>query len=113
MNKRAKGNEKEKVAMEYLISRGFLPLGKNYTVKGGEIDLIMQDGEFIVFIEVKSLEDNNTFSIYESLSKTKKKRLKFAINRWLYRNNKLDAIWRVDFIGLTRDKLEHFKFIEL
>lgn len=113
MNRRSKGNEKEKLAMEYLITRGFLPLGKNYTVKGGEIDLIMKDGEFIVFIEVKSLENNNSYSIYESLSKTKKRRLKFAINRWLFRNNKLDSIWRVDFIGLTKDTIEHFKFIEL
>jgi len=40
-------------AEKFLLNKGYKILEQNYRIKTGEIDLIAQDGEFIVFIEVK------------------------------------------------------------
>lgn len=112
-NTRRIGKDKESSSIKYLKSRGYKFLDKNFTISGGEIDLIMRDSEFIVFIEVKSLHKNSSFSIYETLPPRKKRFLKRAINQWLLRNNCMDQTWRVDFIGITGDRIEHFKFIDL
>ena len=117
MNTRIKGKKSEELAAEYLTSQGFSLLGKNSFFKGGEIDLIMLDGEFLVFVEVKSIQKDNVVTIYETLSKTKKHRLKNTINKWLLKNNRLEDAWRLDFVGIVYDNLdyqiEHFKFIDL
>lgn len=113
MNKRTLGSEKEQIAQTYLASKGFIPLEQNFFISGGEIDLIMKDKEFIVFIEVKSLDENSEFSIYETITKSKKRFLKRAINNWLLKNDKVDAVWRVDFVGIVGQKLEHFEFLDL
>lgn len=112
-NKRTRGGHFEEISLSYLINKGYSSLDQNYTISGGEIDLVMQDGEFIVFVEVKSLDANSEFSIYETITAKKKRFLKRAINSWLLRNNKIDAIWRVDFVGIVGDTIEHFEFIDL
>ena len=109
----------EEIALNYLESKGFTHISSNQHFTTGEIDLIMQDGEFIVFVEVKSLQSFSPFSIYETLTKKKKWRLKKAVNAWLAKNNKQSSIWRMDFVGvildnhLNAEKIEHFEFIEL
>lgn len=47
------GREAEQLAFDYLIGRGLRPLGRNFHCRGGEIDLIMLDGECLIFIEVR------------------------------------------------------------
>lgn len=54
MNNRELGNRGEQLALEYLLAQGCLLLAKNFRCRIGEIDLIVQDGQTIVFVEVKS-----------------------------------------------------------
>ena len=42
MNRRAQGSAAEEVAMRYLEQKGYKTLARNYTIRGGEIDLIMR-----------------------------------------------------------------------
>jgi putative endonuclease len=44
----------EAAAAQFLASRGYAPLEKNVRTPYGEIDLVMQDGETLVFVEVKA-----------------------------------------------------------
>lgn len=48
-----KGRLGEKVARKYLESKGYVYLDANYRNKLGEVDLIMKDGDWLVFVEVK------------------------------------------------------------
>ena len=43
----------EKLAREYLAGQGLKFVAANYRMRIGEIDLIMEDGKYLVFIEVK------------------------------------------------------------
>ncbi len=54
MNKKEKGYCGEEAAAEYLRSLGYEIAETNYTVRGGEIDIIALDGNTLVFIEVKT-----------------------------------------------------------
>jgi putative endonuclease len=47
------GRRAENVAFRYLIDRGLRPVARNFRRRGGEIDIIMIDGNTLVFIEVR------------------------------------------------------------
>ena len=51
---RALGQKGEKLARKYLKKQGYRHLRSNYATNRGEIDLIMQDGRTVVFVEVKT-----------------------------------------------------------
>ena len=53
INKREIGWSKEAIAGEYLEQKGYHIIEKNYCIRGGEIDLIAEDEQYLVFVEVK------------------------------------------------------------
>jgi putative endonuclease len=54
------GAQAELFAVGYLRQHGLKLIAQNYRCRFGEIDLIMQDGEMLVFIEVR-LRNSNKF----------------------------------------------------
>jgi putative endonuclease len=48
------GKKSEEMAAQFLLSRGYRILERNYRTPRGELDLIAQDGEVLVFVEVKA-----------------------------------------------------------
>lgn len=48
-----KGLWGERLALFYLILKGYMPLKQRYKTKVGEIDLIVKKGDLVVFVEVK------------------------------------------------------------
>ncbi len=48
-----KGSEAERSAEKFLLQRQLVLLQRNYRCRFGEIDLIMEDGETLVFVEVR------------------------------------------------------------
>ena len=54
MNNKEKGYLGEALAAEYLRSLGYEIIEQNYTVRGGEIDIIAIDSGTLVIVEVKS-----------------------------------------------------------
>ena len=52
-NKRVTGADNEQRATEYLIDNGYSILERNFRNKTGEIDIIAQNDNRIVFVEVK------------------------------------------------------------
>ena len=48
------GKKGEEAAEKFLIQKGYQVLQRNYRRYRGEIDLIAQDGDCLVFVEVKS-----------------------------------------------------------
>lgn len=65
----------EKQALDYLVEKGMILLEKNYSVRGGEIDLIMKDGTCIVFAEVKTRAEDSFGSPLEYIDIRKRKRI--------------------------------------
>lgn len=65
----------EKQAFDYLLAKGMSLLKKNYSVRGGEIDLIMKDGTCIVFAEVKTRAEDCFGTPLEYINLRKRKRI--------------------------------------
>ena len=53
-NKRAIGNIGEEAVCRFLEQKGAEILCRNYTIRGGEIDIIAQYGDMLLFVEVKT-----------------------------------------------------------
>jgi len=53
MNRRTTGDRAEVLACRYLKRHGLKLLTRNFHCRQGEIDLIMRDGDSLVFVEVR------------------------------------------------------------
>ena len=53
-----KGNFIETQAVAYLLREGYQVLTRNYAYRGGELDIVARDGDKLVFVEVKSVWNN-------------------------------------------------------
>ena len=86
MDKRALGNKGEAFAAEYYRKLGFTVTAQNYTCRGGEIDIIAENGEYIIFVEVKTRSSNSLYSPAEAVDFKKQKRLTVAAMKYLSEN---------------------------
>lgn len=98
------GTTAEIAASLFLKKRGLLLLEKNYRSFCGELDLIMRDGDEIVFIEVR-LRKNAAFgSGIESVSKAKQSKLIKTGLLYLQKKGWLDRVsCRFDVIGIDEN----------
>jgi len=108
----------ETLAKRYLEAKGYTLLAENYTVRGGELDLIMQDGETIVFVEVKQRRTDHYGSAAAAISAAKLKRLQATALHYLVEVYKRDDLpLRFDAVLLSgtqaQHKLEHLENIFL
>jgi putative endonuclease len=64
------------MAVEYLQGKGYKILHRNYKVKFGEADIIAKDGEYLVFIEVKTRKGDLYGQPYEAVDAKKQQKLR-------------------------------------
>lgn len=88
---RARGAEIETHVEQWLCARGLQALQRNYGCRGGEIDLIMQDGDTLVFVEVRYRRSNRYGSAAASVGRDKQARLIRAAQHFLMRHRALAA----------------------
>lgn len=86
------GKQAERQACEYLQANGLYLLQKNYYCYHGEIDLIMQDQDDIVFIEVRSRGRIDYGNALESITKTKINKLIKTASHFLQKRKWLDKV---------------------
>lgn len=76
LHKKVLGRKGEKLAEEYLKSEGCKVLKKNYRTPFGEADLIVQDGDEVVFVEVKTRSSDAYGTPAEAVVQAKQRRYK-------------------------------------
>lgn len=90
------GIQGENITIQYLEDKKFNIITKNYRVKYGEIDIIAQKENLIVFVEVK-LRNNPKFFLSDLISFSKQKKIiKTALNFTLKNINSENNILRFD-----------------
>jgi putative endonuclease len=98
----------ETLAKRYLVSRGCRLLAENYTVRGGELDLVVEEGGVIVFVEVRQRRSNRYGSAAESIGSHKIARLRRAALHYLVtRYGRDDLPVRFDAIVIEGDSERH------
>jgi putative endonuclease len=88
----------------FLAARGLITLARNYTCRGGEIDLVMREREVVVFVEVRFRRSARFGSAAESVDAGKRRRLILAARHYLARNPAFaDAPCRFDVVAVSGD----------
>lgn len=77
------GKKGEDVALEYLLQRGMKLLVRNWRSGHKELDLVMEDGDTIRFVEVRSREYPSLMEPFESVGAVKMKRVISAARGFL------------------------------
>ena len=80
------GNRWEKEAESFLLQRGLTTRKRNFYCRTGEIDLIMNDGEMLVFVEVRYRGSDRHGSGAETVTARKQTRLIRAALYFLCKN---------------------------
>lgn len=95
------GQAAEKQAQLYLEKRGLILIQTNYQCYQGEIDLIMRDGNDIVFVEVRSRTRIDYGDALESITPSKMKKIIRAASHFLQKKNWLYSVSsRFDVIAI-------------
>ncbi len=105
-NKRSQGSLYEQKARAYLEMQGLKFIAANQTFKCGELDLVMEDGDTVVFVEVRQRKSNRFGSAVESIDYRKQQKWLNAANMWLFtkRKQSLDtAKCRFDVVAFEGD----------
>ncbi len=103
-----RGRWAERVARDFLSSRGLEPLCENYRFKGGEIDLIMRDGDTIVFVEVRYRSRSGFGDGVESITGRKQKRVIATAMHYLQHTEALaQQPCRFDVIAVSNEMQRH------
>ena len=78
-----KGKNGEEMAREFLVKKGFGLVEINYKNKIGEIDLIMIDKDWLVFVEVKLKVGDKFGTPEEMINKKKMSQIKRVAESYL------------------------------
>lgn len=109
-----KGRYGEKVALEYLLKKGYVLVGQNYSIKipfKGEIDLIMRDGDRLVFVEVKYKYNDRLGVPEEMIDKRKISKIKRVAEIYIVLNKPKEEKFRIDAVCILGDKIKHYENI--
>ena len=97
----------ESQAEEYLCNLGLQPLSRRYRGADGEIDLVMQDGEYIVFVEVKSRPCSPVGSGLLAVTPTKQRRITHAALTFLSEREWMEHPIRFDVVEISSSGILH------
>ncbi|MEU4241606.1 YraN family protein [Actinoplanes sp. NPDC026619] len=81
--RRAVGAYGERVAAQHLQEQGLVILHRNWRCSAGEVDLVLRDGDDLVFCEVKTRRGTTFGSPAESIGHRKVRKLRELAGRWL------------------------------
>jgi putative endonuclease len=86
-----KGAHAEDAALEFLTRRGLKLRARNYTCRLGEIDLVLDDRETLVFVEVRSRASEAFGGAAESITPRKRRKLVAAARHYLAHHGRFPA----------------------
>jgi putative endonuclease len=112
---KARGDDAESRALDYLLVQGLVLVQRNYRValgphaRGAEVDLILRERDgTLVFVEVRSRADAGHGGAMASVGTTKQRRIVRAAQHYLSRQPTLPPC-RFDVVGIEGGRLQWLK----
>jgi len=108
------GRSGEDMAVSYLQRRGYTVLARNYRQRFGEIDVVAEKGDTLVFVEVKTRRNDRYGSPLEAVDQRKQRKLARMAQDYISRHNMEDRAARFDvlavyILGDSRHEIEHIR----
>ncbi len=94
------GSYGERVAAQRLVEQGMVLVDRNWRCELGEMDLVLRDGDVLVFCEVKTRSSAAYGHPLEAVSAAKGARLRRLAARWLVEHDVHPHDIRVDLVGV-------------
>jgi putative endonuclease len=113
MKRKATGEIGEKLAADFLIKQGYGIIESNYRCKESEVDIIARDGDFLVFVEVRTKSSRMFGSPEESVTDRKKEHLNNVASHYQETHDCLPVQWRIDFVAVEVDMAGKLQRIEI
>ncbi len=101
LQKREFGREGEEEAVRFLRSKGYRILERNFRLPFGEIDIVASEGDFIVFVEVKTRKDAGIAVPQMAVNSRKQRQITKAALGYLQRKRIVDRSCRFDVVAIT------------
>jgi len=98
--RRARGNEGEDLAAEFLEEQGFRVLKRNYRFERGEIDLVCEERDELVFVEVKTRTSSLFGDPEDAVTEAKQRQIRAAADGWCFENEINDRFCRFDVVAV-------------
>jgi putative endonuclease len=108
-----KGHRGEDLAVDFLFTKGYRILTRNWRIKAGEIDIIAQDGDMLVFCEVKSRSSTRFGTGAEAVDARKQRKIVQVATLYLQRYRLSNQRCRFDVIEILQPEqdqpqIQHF-----
>ncbi|MDI7275333.1 MAG: YraN family protein [Anaerolineae bacterium] len=97
------GRRGEDLAASYLEAQGCRIVARNYRCPLGEADLVVRDGECLVFVEVRTRRGDQWGTPEESVTRPKQARMLQVAEHYLAEHHAWDADWRIDLVAVDLD----------
>ena len=108
---RAKGTRGEDLARDFLIAYGYVLITSNWRSRAGEIDLVMQDEDCLVFVEVKARRGEQAGRAGEALGRSQARRILNAGEWFIQEHPEFSSlVWRCDLVAITFGADQHPSF---
>lgn len=104
MDKRLTGALGERFAANWYIQNGYKLLALNYQTRFGEIDVILQKKNLIIFSEVKTRKNNKFYEAKEAVTYSKQQKIKTVASQYLAIHNMDDVEVRFDVVEIYTDE---------
>lgn len=106
------GARAEQLAVDYLQSHGLRILARNFRCRGGELDIVAEQGGTIAFIEVRLRQRHDFGGAAGSISATKQRRIILAARHWLHQEKRFgNRPCRFDAILLDRPETSAIEWL--
>ncbi|UCH86890.1 MAG: YraN family protein [Dehalococcoidia bacterium] len=104
----------ERVAVAHLEAKGYRIRARNFRCREGEIDIVAEDGDCLVFVEVRTRRGDAFGTPAESETAAKERRLLTVAQAYLQEHPDVPPNQRIDVVGveLSRDRLLAVQHIE-
>jgi putative endonuclease len=100
MKRKELGDWGETLAVQKLETEGYRIRDRNWRTREGELDIVAQEEDTIVFVEVKA-RTGRTFGLpEEAMTKRKRERLLKTALAYLDVHQIIEANWRFDFFAI-------------
>jgi len=103
MDRQEVGKLGEKAAQKFLKKRGYRIRETGFRCPRGEIDIVAQRKDWLVFVEVRTKSNPEFGTPEESITQAKKERLIASALTYNSTHQNLPSQWRIDVVAIELD----------
>lgn len=113
MKRRETGIQGEQLACDFLGKNGYRIIQRNFRCPGGEVDIVAQQKDTLVFVEVRTKSSRQFGTPEESITPAKMEKLRNVAAYYWQSCPNLPESWRIDVVAIEMNNRGRVSRIEL